>query len=262
MFETMLITFREGLEAFLIVAITLAYLQKTGRAHLAKAVYGGIAAALLISATTSFHIQELAEDPVMEGTLAMIAGVLVASMTFYVIKNARNIKTNITDKIEHSAAKTGNAAYIGVFLFITLMIAREGMETALMLGGISTYAHATAIFGGAVGGLLIAALFGALWVKQSSKINLRLFMQVTGIFLFLFSIQLFLYGIHELSEMNALLPVEEWNYPIHMATEMFAHGHWVAQTITYSLLAVPCAWLAFSFISEKCGTNKQFSAAE
>jgi len=43
MFSTAVITLREGIEAFLIVAITLAYLRKTGRAQLVPAVLWGSA---------------------------------------------------------------------------------------------------------------------------------------------------------------------------------------------------------------------------
>ncbi len=54
MLETLVIALREGIEAFLIVAITLAYLRKTGRAALASAVYTGTGLALVLL------VQELA----------------------------------------------------------------------------------------------------------------------------------------------------------------------------------------------------------
>ena len=49
MYSALMITLREGIEAFLIVAITLAYLKKTGRGALAGAVYAGVGAKLAIS---------------------------------------------------------------------------------------------------------------------------------------------------------------------------------------------------------------------
>ena len=195
MLETLLITFREGLEAFLIIAITLAYLTKTDRQNLVKPVYFGAFVALIISATTGWHIAELADTPFMEGILAIIAGVLVASLTYIVMKNAKNIKKTLTHKIETQATKTGWGAVIGIFLFTVVMVAREGMETALMLGAISSKTDSTSMLIGAMSGLTLTALIGYLWVKQSHKINLKLFMQVTGVFLILFSIHLFLYGI-------------------------------------------------------------------
>lgn len=259
MLETLLITFREGLEAFLIIAITLAYLAKTGRQHLAPAVYAGVLAAILISATTGYHIQELAEDPLMEGGLALAAGVLVGSMTIYVMKTAKNIRQSITTKIDEHAAKTTPWALIGLFIFTVLMIAREGMETAMMLGTISAETNASDLFLGAALGLGLTAFIGYLWVKQSHAINLKLFLQVTGVFLILFSVHLFLYGIHELTEMGAIPFVD--NFALHTATEFLDGDQLIGQLITYSLLAVPCLWIAASYVKTYLAKS-QLQAAE
>ena len=89
MLETLLITFREGLEAFLIVAIMIAYLVQTKRKNLVMPVFAGVGVAVLISLTTGWHIAELAQDPVMEGALAIAAGVLVASMTYVMMKSSK-----------------------------------------------------------------------------------------------------------------------------------------------------------------------------
>ncbi len=49
MLQAFVVTLREGLEAFLIVAISLAYLRKTGRAALVPAVHWGIVASIVLS---------------------------------------------------------------------------------------------------------------------------------------------------------------------------------------------------------------------
>jgi high-affinity iron transporter len=257
MFETLVVTFREGLEAFLIVAIMAAYLIKTDRKHLMPVLYMGIGFALVVSATTGWHVAEMAQDPIWEGTLAMIAGAIVASFTFFVMKNAKNIKRNIHKTMTNQAEKTGVWAIIGLFVFTVLMIAREGMETALMLSAISVQENAMNMWIGAGLGLMSVALIGWLWTTQSNRINLKLFMQVTGIFLILFAIDLFIYGIHELSEMYVIpfvgYSVNEW---LHINTEMFGHGSLYSQVVTYSLITVPLGWLSFSLLSEKLSFQK------
>ena len=249
MIETLLITFREGLEAFLIVAITLAYLQKTGRNHLVKAVYAGVVTALIISATTGWHIAEMADTPLMEGTLAMVAGIMVASLTYYIMKTAKTIKLDITNKIDGHAKKTGFAALLGIFIFTVLMISREGMETALMLGAISSNVESQQLIFGAVLGILLTGLIGVLWVKNSHLINLRIFMQVTGVFLFLFSIHLFLYGAYELTEVEGSIfyapHFHAFIRPVASTKEP------LGQAIVYSLLIIPCTWLAFVWAKRK-----------
>lgn len=254
MLETMLITFREGLEAFLIVAITLSYLIKTGRFNLVRPVWAGVLVALLVSATTGWHVAELAGEPVWEGTLALIAGVLVASLTVYVMRTAKTIRQDIHSRIEKHAAQEGALAEIGIFAFTVLMIAREGMETALMLGSISGRTDAGAMMAGAALGIMLVAVIGWLWLRHSHRINLRLFMQVTGIFLVLFSIHLFMYGIHELSEMAALpFLSDEMAMTVHYWTEPFESSEPLGQLIIYSLLAVPCAWILIAYLHERLG---------
>lgn len=260
MLETLLITFREGLEAFLIVAITLAYLTKTGRNDLKRPVYAGIIVALIVSATTGWHVAALADTPLMEGILAIVAGILVASLTYYMMTSAHKIKAHIGEAVEKHAAKAGMGAIIGMFVFTVVMIAREGMETALMLGAISHKTGGSQMMAGAIIGLGLTAIIGYLWASQSHKINLKLFMQVTGVFLFLFAVHLFLYGIYELTEVEGTI---FYNDAVHQAMKPWVSSKtWFGQLTIYGLLIVPCAWLIVSYAKEKITGRNQPMGAE
>src|SRR5258708_31827668 len=81
MFQAFVITLREGLEAFLIVAISLAYLRKSGRRELVPAVRWGIAFSIVISIGAAFLFQRAANHALWEGTLAVVAAISVASLT-------------------------------------------------------------------------------------------------------------------------------------------------------------------------------------
>ena len=133
MLQAFVITLREGLEAFLIVAISLAYLRKTGRPQLVAAVHWGIAVAIVVSAGAAYLFQQANNQALWEGILALTAAVLVASLIVHMWKHAKRIKKDIERHLESSALKVGSRAMIGVFLFTLLMITREGMETALFL---------------------------------------------------------------------------------------------------------------------------------
>ncbi|MCB9988790.1 MAG: FTR1 family protein [Rhodospirillales bacterium] len=265
MLETLVITFREGLEMFLVVAITMAYLAKTGRQNLMTPAWAGVFVAVLISATTGWHIKDLAQDPLMEGVLAISAGVLVASLTVMIMVSAKNIGKSITDNLERKAIKGGYAAAFGIFVFVTLMVAREGMEMALMLGAMTSYQSLYTTVAGALLGFSMVGLIGLLWMSQSKNINLKLFMQVTGLFLVLFAVHLFILGVHELSEGSALPFIgADGNFAVHMATEVFDpnNPNIYAQIMSYSMLAVPCGWLGLSFIRDKIFSRPAMTAAE
>lgn len=260
MLETAVITFREGLEMFLIVAIMLAYLTKSGHTHLREAVYWGIGVAALISLTTGWHIAELAQEPLMEGGLAIAAGVLVASLTYTMMKKAKTIRTDIGARLEQNAAKDGFAAMAGVFAFTVLMIAREGMETAMMLGAMSGAINQGDLLVGALIGFAAVGGIGYLWVKQSTRINLRVFMQVTGIFLILFCVHLFIYGFHELTEVSAVPFVD--NFYWHNLTEPLEPSEPIGQIIALGLLAIPCGWLFINYLRNRLYESPSAQAAE
>ena len=78
MLQAFIVTLREGLEAFLIVAISLTYLRKSGRAELAKAVHWGIVAAVVASAAGGYLLYNAANQEWLEGPLAILGGIFLA----------------------------------------------------------------------------------------------------------------------------------------------------------------------------------------
>ena len=240
--QAFVITLREGLEAFLIVAISLAYLRKTGRPQLVSAVHWGIGVAILLSIGAAVLFQRANNQALWEGVLALTAAVLVASLIVHMWRHAKRMKKDIETHLESSAMKTGTKALAGVFLFTLLMITREGMETALLMGTLLFQESGTNILAGAVAGTLCAAFVAWLWSRFGHRVNLALFFQVTALFLAVFVVQLLIYGFHELTEAN-LFPYSE---PLHWATEPYGPDGRYGQILSYMLLALPVGWLAFS----------------
>jgi high-affinity iron transporter len=242
MLQSFVITLREGLEAFLIVAISLAYLRKTGRAHLVPAVHWGIATAVAASIVLGLLLQRARNQALWEGILALTAAVLVASLIVHMWRAARHIKRDIETKLNESAVKHGAAAFAGVFFFTVLMISREGMETALLMNALLFQVRSAQIIGGAIAGTLIAAFVAWLWSRYGYRVNLGRFFQVTAVFLMVFVVQLVIYGFHELTEAN-LFPYSE---PLHWATEPYGPDGRYGQYFSYLLVILPLGWLAVS----------------
>ena len=242
MLQAFVITLREGLEAFLIVAISLAYLRKTGRPQLLSAVHWGIGVAILVSIAASVLFQRANNQALWEGILALTAAVLVASLIVHMWRHAKRIKRDIETRLESSAMQVGSRAMIGVFLFTLLMITREGMETALLMGTLLFQESGSSILAGAVLGTLSAAFVAWLWSRYGHRVNLGLFFQVTALFLSVFVVQLLIYGFHELTEAN-IFPYSE---PLHWATEPYGPDGRYGQILSYALLALPLGWLVFA----------------
>ena len=238
MLQAFVITLREGLEAFLIVAISLAYLRKSGRAELTKAVYSGIAAAVAVSALGGYLLFNAANQEWLDGPLALVAAVSVLTLTVHMWRAGRQMKGEIEGHLKVSAQRAGVAALTGVFLFTLLMIGREGVETALLLMQL----HATPnLAAGAAIGVLAAACVAWLWSRFGHRLNLGLFFQVTAIFLFVFVVQLLIQGVHETSEQGYL----PYSTIIHDATESWGPDSAFGHLLTYLLVILPLGWLLF-----------------
>jgi high-affinity iron transporter len=242
MLQAFVITLREGLEAFLIVAISLAYLRKTGRRQLVQAVHWGIAVSILVSIGAAMLFQRANNQALWEGILALTAAVLVATLILHMWRHGKRLKKEIESALESSALRTGARAFAGVFLFTLLMITREGMETALLIGTLILQTTATDIVAGAAAGTLVAAFVAWLWSRYGHRVNLALFFQVTAVFLAVFVVQLLIYGFHELTEAN-IFPYSE---PLHWATEPYGPDGRYGQYLSYLLVLLPMGWLVIA----------------
>src|SRR6266545_7021850 len=212
MLQAFVITLREGLEAFLIIAISLSYLRKAGRTALVAAVHWGIAIALAASALGGYLLYYAANQEWLEGPLAMIAAVSVAWLVVHMWRTGRRMKSDIEVRLQSSSTQPRVAAFMGVFLFTLLMVSREGMETALLLMQLRETVHLVL---GAAAGVMGAVGVSWLWSRYGRRVNLGLFFQATAIFLFVFVVQLFVLGTHEMAE-QGFLP---YSTNIHERTE-------------------------------------------
>jgi high-affinity iron transporter len=256
MLQAFVITLREGLEAFLIVAISIAYLKKSQRSELVPAVRWGIGLAILLSIGAAELFYRARNQALWEGLLALLAAVSVFSLTVHMWRTAKRIKRDIEGHLHASTLKTGAAAFAGVFLFTLLMITREGMETALLVGTLLFQMKAPAdVLMGAMGGILLAAFVASLWSRYGHRVNLGLFFQVTAVFLFVFVVQLVIYAFHELMEAN----IFPYSGPLHAATEPYGPDGIYGHYLSYMLVLLPMGWLAFSSLVS--GGRKRMSPA-
>ena len=203
MLQAFIVTLREGVEAALIVGITLAYLTKIGRPDLRKPVYAGLVAAFVGSIGLAILLSRTQwNQDIFEGWIMLAAAFFVVTMIVFMMRTGRKLKGEIEGKLGRLA---GEGSGFGLFLFVFLMVLREGAETVLTLAGVSLTSTELLSFLGTLAGVIVAIIFGVMFVKGSVRINLQKFFRVTTVILFFVAAQLIVSGLHELSE-NGVLP--------------------------------------------------------
>jgi FTR1 family protein len=142
-------------------------------------------------------------DDAYEGWTLLVSAVFVFSMVIWMNRHGGKLKGEIETRLQKDAAPGSGSA--GVFLFVFLMIFREGVETVLMLYGalrLDTSGILEAV--GALLGIGLAVLFGFSFVRGTIRVNMKQFFQMTTVILMVVVVQLAITGLHELSESQVL----------------------------------------------------------
>ncbi len=201
--SSFLITLREGLEIALVLAIIIAYVQKTGRSDRLSTIWAGSAVAAVVCIATGFLFHRVVGEfegkweQFIEGALALAAVAVLTWMIFWMRAHARGISSDLHAKIDDAIDRSPLALAFVAFV----AVAREGFETVLfLLGAETSSASGTDVVVGGVIGLAIAAVLGYLFYLGSGQIDLKKFFNWTGLLLILFAAGLFAKGVHEFRE--------------------------------------------------------------
>jgi len=247
--EGFMITLREGMEAFLIVGLSIAFLRRSGRRSLESAVHWGIATAVSLCLAAGVLLYQVAFNQAFwEGLLSLVAAVFVGSLTIHMWRHARTIKRDIENRLEAASSREeGRGAYWAVFFFTVLMISREGIETALLLSSLMFQVATRPMLIGSVLGVLASVAMAYFWTRFGYRVDLKRFFQVTAIFLLVFVVQLLVYAFHEFAEASLFPNSDFW----HRATEPFGPDGKYGKIITYCLVLLPASWLLVSSLFVK-----------
>ena len=109
MFSILLITFREGLEALLVVAIASLYLRRTGREQLLSAIRSGLGLAIVLSAILGYVLARIGSvSSVAQGVMALLASA-AASKTTCATATSRRTGSPTASPTSSSAAAPSRA---------------------------------------------------------------------------------------------------------------------------------------------------------
>ncbi|MCW4048573.1 MAG: FTR1 family protein [Candidatus Bathyarchaeota archaeon] len=206
MYETILpsfiITFREALEAALLVTIMVTYLNKIGKKQLTKYAYAGTFMALVVSIVIGIAVQTLyggmdkVTAEIFEGVASLTAVAVLTSMILWMTEHSKEIKGNLEGKIEYSVTQ-GELYGIASLAFVAVF--REGLETVLFLSATFLQDSAGTIVGIILGASVVLIL-SILLMRGTVNLEISKFFKVTSILLVVFGAGLAGYGVHELIE--------------------------------------------------------------
>ena len=223
------LTFREGLEAALIIAIVLTYLRRTGRAGRAGQVWAGAGAAGLLTVAFVAVLQALGAtftypaQGIFEGVTSLLAVAMVTGMTFWMARQGRQLKGTLEREVQEAldagagAGRGGHrwgrwgrwGAFGGLFGVAFLAVGREGVETGLFLAAAAFASSGAETLAGGVVGLLAACAVAWGVYAAGLRLNLRVFFRAAGALLVFFGAAMLRYAVHEFEEVGVLPPLVE-----------------------------------------------------
>jgi high-affinity iron transporter len=208
MVATLVIFLREGVEASMIVAILLAYLNRAGRREHFRDVFLGVGAALVLAAVGGVVIYQTIHSyagsrvqTIFETATYLVAATVLTYMTFWMRKHARSLSKELRARAD--AALDGRARW-GLALLAFQAVGREGLETAVFTLAIIFSTTAAGALSGAAVGLAGSLVIAFVIYRLGHRLNLARFFTVIGVLLMVFAAGLLADSVENLQQLGWL----------------------------------------------------------
>lgn len=208
MVDAFVIFLREGIEASMIVAILLAYLDRAGQRRYFRDVLLGVAAALVLAAgggvVAYLTIRTYAGSRVQtifETATFLVATAILTYMTFWMRKHGRTMSSELRARAE--AALSGGAR-AGLALLAFQAVGREGLETVVFTLAIVFATSAGHVLIGGAAGLVGALLIACLIYRLGKQLNLGAFFTTVGALLMVFAAGLLVDAVENMQQLGWL----------------------------------------------------------
>ena len=208
MLATLVIFLREGVEASMIVAILLAYLNRLGKREHFRDVFLGVGAALLLATAVGVAVYATVSQydgsrgqTIFETVTYLLAAAVLTYMTFWMRNHARSLSKELRSRAE--AALDGKARW-GLGLLAFQAVGREGLETVVFTLAIVFSTSPARALSGAVLGLAGSLVIAFVIYRLGHKLNLSRFFTVIGVLLMVFAAGLLADAVQNLQELGWL----------------------------------------------------------
>ena len=250
MLATLVIFLREGVEASMIVAILLAYLNRIGRREHFRDVFFGVGAALILATAGGAVAYETIRSydgsrvqTIFETATYMVAAGVLTYMTFWMRKHARSLSKELRARTD--AALDGRARW-GLGLLAFQAVGREGLETAVFTLAIIFSTSTAGALGGAAIGLAGSLCIAFVIYRLGHKLNLSRFFTVIGVLLMVFAAGLLADTVENLQQLGwlPLLNSPMWHSG-RLISESSAFGDVLHSFFGYSEAPTPLQLLIY-----------------
>jgi high-affinity iron transporter len=250
MLATLVIFLREGVEASMIIAILLAYLNRIGRREHFRDVFIGVGAALVLAAAggavayaTIRSYDGSRVQAIFETATFLVAAAVLTYMTFWMRNHARSLSKELRARAD--AALDGRARW-GLGLLAFQAVGREGLETVVFTLAIILSTSPASALGGAVIGLAGALGIAFVIYRLGHKLNLARFFTIIGVLLMVFAAGLLADSVQNLQELGWLpvLNAPMW-HSASLLSENSAFGDVLHSFFGYSDAPTPLQVLVY-----------------
>jgi high-affinity iron transporter len=208
MLATLVIFLREGVEASMIVAILLAYLDRIGRRDHFRYVFMGVGAALILATVGGVVAYETIRtyagsraQTIFETVTYLVAAAVLTYMTFWMRNHARSLSKELRARTD--AALDGGARW-GLGLLAFQAVGREGLETVVFTLAIIFSTSAMSALTGALIGFAASMVIAFVIYRLGHKLNLGRFFTIIGVLLMVFAAGLLADSVQNLQELGWL----------------------------------------------------------
>lgn len=190
----------------MVVMILAAFLVKSRQRRLLQWVWVGVLAALAVTVGAFLIIHfgtktltSLGQE-LVGGISSLIAVGLVSYLLLWMRGADKNMSRVLNDKMETAAA----SGPLAVIVLAFTAVAREGIETALLVFDTFAYGDTVKPALGLSVGIAIAIVVTLLMYRGAIRINLSIFFRITGVLLIVVAAGILRYGINDLQEAGVL----------------------------------------------------------
>jgi high-affinity iron transporter len=208
MAATFVIFLREGIEASMIVAILLAYLDRAGQREHFCDVLTGVAVALVLvlvgGVATYFTLKTYVgsrTQTIFETVTYLVAAVILTYTTFWMRNHAPTLSTEL--RIRSQAALDGRARW-GLGLLAFQAVGREGLETMVFTLAIVFSSSGRGVIVGGIAGLTASLAMAYAMYHLGRRFNVALFFKVVGPLLMLFAAGILADAVENLQQLGWL----------------------------------------------------------